>query len=479
MADTEVRAQKASIATQFFYGFGSISVGIKNNLLGTFLLIYYNQALGLDAKLASLALFIALVFDAISDPLIGIWSDRTKTRWGRRHPFMYFSIIPFALSYYFILSDPGDISQNDLFWRLVFWLIVLRMCMTLFEVPRGALAPELSKDYDQRNNLAALAMIFGWIGGAGIDSIARAFWLDSFVDIDGYQSLAFWGGIGIFIGAAVSCIGTHKNIPDLYEPKPRSTDLGLMLREAIETLSNRAWLVLFLAGCFYSLLIGLETGVGTYYNEYFWQWKPVDIALFPLLAIVGVATLVICAPLIAKGRSKKKIAVGVFIFTIIVGPLPVALRLVDVYYGTNIIPGNGSDPLWYILAIHQTAMAALGALGFVFISSMSMDIVEQVEKNTDRREEGLLGTINAFIHKLVGAGGVLIAGLIISYTGFDNPNVLEAEKYGGDIINNFALIHLIIGITLPFISTLLVLLYDIDRSKHNTHVSDLGYVEED
>ncbi len=81
MTDTEVRAQKASIATQFFYGFGSISVGIKNNLLGTFLLIYYNQALGLDARLAATALAIALVFDAVSDPLIGIWSDRTRTRW--------------------------------------------------------------------------------------------------------------------------------------------------------------------------------------------------------------------------------------------------------------------------------------------------------------------------------------------------------------------------------------------------------------
>ena len=83
------------------------------------------------------------------------------------------------------------------------------------------------------------------------------------------------------------------------------------------------------------------------------------------------------------------------------------------------------------------------------------------------------------MHKLVGAGGVLISGLIISFAGFDNPNAVQADLYGGDIINNFAVIHLAIGITLPFISTLLVLLYDIDRSKHNTHVSDLGYVEED
>ena len=78
MVEIEVKAQRASTFTQFYYGFGSIAVGIKNNLLGTFLLIYYNQVLGLPASLATAAIGIALLFDAITDPLIGMWSDRTN-----------------------------------------------------------------------------------------------------------------------------------------------------------------------------------------------------------------------------------------------------------------------------------------------------------------------------------------------------------------------------------------------------------------
>ena len=246
MEEKTVSVQSASSSTIYTYGVGAIGVGIKNNLLGTWILLYYNQVLGLDAYLVTIALAIALVFDAISDPLVGIWSDRVRSRWGRRHPFMYAAVIPFALSYYFILADPGDIAKTDLFYRLVVLMLVLRLSMTFYEVPRGALAAELTKDYDQRNKIQGVGMALGWVGGAGIGAIHQYFFLgDSFLNAEGYRTLAFWGGIGIFITTLYSALGTHHHIPNLYKPPKRSFEVGKFLSEAKQTLSNKSWIVLF------------------------------------------------------------------------------------------------------------------------------------------------------------------------------------------------------------------------------------------
>ena len=187
MEEKSIRVQMASNRTIWTYGFGAIGVGIKNNLLGTWLLIYYNQVLGLDAILVSLAIAIALVVDAVSDPFVGVWSDRVRSRWGRRHPFMYASIIPFSLCYYLILQDPGEISDSSMFTRLLVLMILMRISMTFYEVPRGALAPELTKDYDQRNKISGVGMALGWIGGAGISYVHMQYFLgDSYFNASGY-----------------------------------------------------------------------------------------------------------------------------------------------------------------------------------------------------------------------------------------------------------------------------------------------------
>ena len=84
-----------------------------------FLLLFYSQVVGLDARLVGIAITAALVIDAISDPIVGYWSDNLRSRWGRRHPFMYAAAIPVSLSYFFLWSPPLDWSQMELFWYLL------------------------------------------------------------------------------------------------------------------------------------------------------------------------------------------------------------------------------------------------------------------------------------------------------------------------------------------------------------------------
>ena len=485
------QAQKASSGLMYIFGTGSIAIGVKNSLLGTFLLVYFNQVLGLPAYLAASAMGLALVVDAISDPLVGIWSDRVRSRFGRRHPFMYAAIIPFAFSYYFILQNPGSISEGtisegELFQRLLILMVIMRLSMTFYEIPRGALAPELTKDYDQRNQISGIGMAFGWVGGAGMASIAyRYFFVETpdfqgaqaFLRPEAFQELAFWGGLAIFISSVISCVGTHKEIPHLHVPKERSIQIKKFLQEGLETISNRSWIVLFFSGCVYSLLVGLATNAGMYHNLYFWQWTPSDIAIFPTVAAVSVIVSALLAGTVARGKEKKNIAVGIFITTIIVGPLPIVLRLLDPYFEATLFPANGTDLLWWLLLIHYVFETCLGALGFIFVGSMVMEIVEDVERTTGRREEGLLGTVSSFIHKLIGAGGVVVSGFIISAVGFDISSGATIEELRGPIINRFATIHVFLGASLPFISTLLLLLFKIDRKGHLDNVENLGYVD--
>jgi Na+/melibiose symporter-like transporter len=94
------RYQSANWFTRGSYLLAGGARGMIGNGVSFFLLIYYSQAIGLDPKLAGLALLISLCFDAVSDPIIGYWSDRFRSRWGRRHPFMYVSILPISLFFY-------------------------------------------------------------------------------------------------------------------------------------------------------------------------------------------------------------------------------------------------------------------------------------------------------------------------------------------------------------------------------------------
>ena len=100
-----------TLSTKLYYGFGAVAYGAKSNGFNYLLLFFYSQVIGLRADLVSLGILIALIFDAVSDPIVGYLSDNTRSRLGRRHPFMYAAGVPVAIAYFFLWSPP---EQNAL-----------------------------------------------------------------------------------------------------------------------------------------------------------------------------------------------------------------------------------------------------------------------------------------------------------------------------------------------------------------------------
>ena len=349
-------AQRASTGTLLAFGAGSVAVGTKNVVFSSWLMLYYNQVLGLKPYLAGLALAVALVVDAITDPLVGAWSDRVRTRWGRRHPFIYASILPFSGFVYLILQPVPNPTQSELFLRLLFLSMGVRLSMTFYEVPRSALGPELTKDYEQRTLMIGISTAFGWLGGAGVAAIALG-WLfpesqeysgsRAFLNPSGFASLAWICGAAILVSGLVSTVGLHSRIPYFHVPE-RSEQFSIrkLMHEIMETLSNRSWLMIFLAGLVFALFIGLQSGTEHYYNIYFWEWVPESIRIFP---VVQATVAIICGfatSTFARGRDKKKMAVRLFAVTVLLGPLPIGLRLIDSSVAISTFPANGTDLLW-------------------------------------------------------------------------------------------------------------------------------------
>jgi glycoside/pentoside/hexuronide:cation symporter, GPH family len=164
------------LPTKLAYGAGAITYGIKDNGFAVFLLIFYNQVMGLPADLVGLAVMIALIIDAFIDPVIGHLSDRTDTRWGRRHPWIYASIIPVGLSW-FLLWHPPQWGQAGMLAYLIGSAILVRSALALNEVPSLAMLPELTQDYHERTDVIRYRFLFGWLGGLTLLWLAYAVFL--------------------------------------------------------------------------------------------------------------------------------------------------------------------------------------------------------------------------------------------------------------------------------------------------------------
>jgi len=417
---------------------------------------------------------VALLFDAISDPIVGYLSDNWRSKWGRRHPFMYAAAIPVSVSFYFLWSPP-DWSDGALFLYVIVLAIVIRTFITFYETPSSSLLPELERDYDGRARLQAIRNYFGWTGGAMMTVIGFGVILAANVEFpDGqmmnraaYADYGLLGSVLIFAAIMVSALGTHNRINTFEAPPPKRTlKLGQIFGEIFETLRDRSFFALFVATMFGGIATGVGAALNFLMNGFFWGFSEVQIFILSTLVLVSAVIGAVSAPLAVRfvGKKGSVIILGALAFGI--APLPVALRLL------NLLPENGDPVLFPIIAFITMFDFALIIGSQTVLLSMIGDLVEVSELKTGRRSEGIFYAAVTFIRKSAQGFGAVAAGFVLAFA--QMPDQPERGEVAADVLYRLGLGY---APTLWFLWScmlLAIIFYKVDRDSHNANLAELA-----
>ena len=421
------------LKTKLGYGFGSVAYGIKDNGFAVFLLFYYNQVIGLDGFMVALALATALILDAFIDPLIGQLSDNTRTKWGKRHPWLYGAALPIAVAW-LLLWHPPEMSDTMTFFYMLVMAIMVRVSLSCYEVPSLALLPELTPDYHERTTIMRYRFLFGWSSGLTIMALAYGVFLtatpqypDGQLNPDGYSIFAIVGAVMMFVAVLVSARATHKRIIDGYRTtKNDAKHTGIS--ELAASFRYRPFVMLLMASFLAYTNQGLVFALTTYLFRHIWEISEAAFLLYSIMLIVGVMIAFLTVSPVSKKYGKPLAASHFAIAFVIIASAPYWLRLAGLF------PSNDSDLLIPVLFALLVVGTGLGIAAMILTMSMMADVATGYERDTGKKSEGVFSAGMFFAQKLVGGVGLILAGSIITIVGI--PDGAERGTVDPAIVTN-------------------------------------------
>lgn len=417
--------EKLSIPAKLGYGAGGMAFSVKDVAFGTFVLFYYTQVVGLSGTATGIALFIAMSWDAVSDPMIGSFSDNFRSKWGRRHPFMALGGIPYALTFLALFNPPMHWGTTGKFWWFLITCLLVRTFLTMFSIPHTSLAVELSDDYQERSSIIGFRTVQGWINGTLLAFIVWRFFMvpgqtadgqpiDGRLIADNYRGYAVLSCILVVILTSIATASTAKFIPRL---RTATTDVKRfsffqVFRDFKWALTNRNFRILCLMMFSQSTAAGVGVALGLFISTYFWELSTAQLAYISFVAMgASIFTFSLLGPL-GRRFDKHRLIQACYILGVANGFWLIGSRLL------GILPENGHPliyPLWLLSAFIGTCF---GVLGGIMVSSFTADIVDEHELNTGLRQEGVFYAVEAFAGKAVSGIGTMVGGFVLDFVKF-------------------------------------------------------------
>ena len=454
------------------HGLGSVAFGIKDNGFSVFLLIFYNQVLGIDAGVVGTVIMAALIFDAFADPIIGELSDRTQSKWGRRLPWLYAAAIPLGIIW-LLLWHPPEIGQTGTIIWLFCTAVLARSLVAMCEVPSIALVPELTADYDERTRLMRYRFLFGWAGGLLMLIFAYGIFFTGekgVSDPAGYDAYSVWGALMMTGAVLISALGQHRHVAKQSPPAPRGVGLGHAFAEAKVTLSNRAFLWLVSAAVFGLINQGLTFALTNYQLGFLWQLQQMEMLYYALILFTTVIVAFIIVPPLSARLGKKNAAILLAM---------ISMTFTAGLYGSwllDLVPGAPNNPsiLFMFVLVAMTNSAAVGMM--MLTSSMMADVVEASQQETGRRSEGLFFAGYFFMQKCAVGIGTFAAGMILTFADF--PQNAVPGRVDVAVLDGLALYYMGTVLVLGIIGVLILRHFPISRESHNERLRVLNTAAE-
>ncbi|MDA0978579.1 MAG: MFS transporter [Proteobacteria bacterium] len=458
------------------YGFGAIGESVKNVGFNIFLLFYYNQVLHVSATGTSIVLAIALVFDAVTDPIAGSLSDKLQSRWGRRHPFILFSALPLAFSFYMLFNPPVLSDSGYLGWLLVFAILV-RGSMTFYHVPHLALGAEMATDYRQRSTLYGFATFFGFMGASMFVPLSYLLFFPTTEQFNpGLLNQAAYSPWGIFSGgiivfAILTCVlGTFSEVPHMRKREVVSQEnfsVTRLIHEVRDVFANRSFRAIFFGMMLTTIILSVEGVFNQFMGFHFYGMTTEQLSLVPIGQITGLVLALFLTPLLTRRFDKKPTLIGCALIIIGSVNLPIVMLLLDVSW----FPARGSTPLLLILMVTIGCTTMLAPVVFASLNSMFADIADEHELDIGERREGIIFSARSFAVKATASLGLVFGGMLLDFIRF--PRGASLGSVPDEIVWQLGFIAGPATSIFTTIGVLMYMGYRIDNQRHQEIMAGL------
>lgn len=436
---------KFSLWGKLAFGAGDIGPGMTANLLSFSFLIFLTTAAGLSPVAAGSVLAIGRIWDAFNDPFIGYLSDKTRTRWGRRYPWIVLGAIPFGVTFFltWVVPDWGDTAR---FWYYVVMSLLFQVFYTVVNLPYTTLTAELTKDYDERTELTAFRLgssLFGAIAALGLGLVITQ------VVADQRQQYLVLGGICAVLSVLplLWCVwGTYPYAVQRNALQPADTDEAALpfLQQIRVVFSNRAFVFVVGIYLFAWLALQMTASIIPFYATF---WMGLDSYFLAALLVQGTAIVMMVVVNYLSRRLGKQEVFYIGIGTWIIAQI--ALFFVQ----------PGQVAALYLLCI----VISFGvATAYVVPWAMLPDVIELDEIKTGQRREGIFYAFMTLLQKVGLALGLFLVSLALQFSGF----VSEAAQQSDSALLAIRIFIGPVPMVLLAMSMLLTRFYPITRQMH-------------